>query len=164
MNLEREAVKITEELGEVVFIGALAVNHYSRFRGTKDIDLVMAAPLDEKRLSELKYIKKRGSRASWYTPRGIQADFYTRDVGGILGEWILKNAVTVEKGAKSFKVICLEGLILAKYRAGRTQDVADLQELMKHCSQRISWNIMSSISTDIEVAELRKVAKVFEQA
>jgi len=27
MNLEQEAAKITEELGKVVFIGALAVNH-----------------------------------------------------------------------------------------------------------------------------------------
>ena len=81
MNLERETV--TEELGKVVFIGALAVNHYTRFRRTMDIDLVLMTPLGEERLNELGYRKKEGSRNSWYTPRGIQVDFYTRDVGGI---------------------------------------------------------------------------------
>jgi hypothetical protein len=47
VNLEQEAVKITEELGKVVFIGALAVNHYTRFRGTRDIDVVLASSFNE---------------------------------------------------------------------------------------------------------------------
>ncbi len=161
LNLEREAAKITEELGEVVFIGAVAVNHFARFRATKDIDLVMASSLNETKLRQLGYIPRQGSKTSWYTPRGIRADFYTKDVGGIAVGWILRNLVSVRVGVRSISVICLEGLILAKHRAGRTQDIADLQELMKHNGQSIRWNVMAQIGTGLEIAELRKVAIAF---
>ena len=44
LNLKREAVSITDELGDVVFVGAFAVNYYSPYRTTRDIDLVIASP------------------------------------------------------------------------------------------------------------------------
>ncbi len=150
---------ITEELGRVVFVGALAVNHYARFRRTKDIDLVMAGPLSESRLSALGYRKRQGSGKSWYTPRGIQADFYTRDVGGMPVDWILKTSVPVKVGKKEIRVICLEGLILAKHRAGRSQDVADLRQLIERRGGSIKWELMNQIGTDLEIAELRKVVE-----
>ncbi|MBI2648848.1 MAG: nucleotidyltransferase [Thaumarchaeota archaeon] len=161
LNLEREAVKVTEELGEVVFIGALAVNHYARFRGTRDIDLAVAGPPSESRLTALGYRKKEGSTASWYTPRGIKVDFYTRDVGKIPVNWILKTSVPVMFAKKEIRVICLEGLILAKHRAGRSQDIADLRQLIVRCGRSIRWDVMRQISTDLEITELRKVAEAF---
>ena len=158
-NLEKEAVKITEELGKVAFVGAFAVNHYVEFRATRDIDLVVGGQLDEGRLRELGYTKREGSRNSWYTPRGIQADFYTRDVGRIPVEWVLDNAVPVRVGKKKISIISLEGLIIAKHRAGRSQDVADLRRLVANRAKDIDWDVMSELGTDLEIEELRQVAR-----
>lgn len=150
---------MTEELGKVAFIGALAVNHYARFRESKDIDLAIAGPLEEKRLSRLGYRKREGSRSSWYTPRGVQADFYTKDVGGIPVVWILETAEPARVGKKEIRVIALEGLIVAKHRAGRTQDIADLRELLSDRGQDVKWGLMNQIATPLEVTELRQIAR-----
>ena len=157
-SLEQETIKITDELGRVVFVGAFAVNHYSKYRTTRDIDLAIAAPLNEQKLTRLGYTKWQGSKGSWLTPRGIKVDFYTRDVGGIPVPWILKNAVQLKK---EIKVICLEGLILAKHRAGRTADVADLRQLMIHRGGTVVWDLMEEIATDYEIAELQRISKAF---
>src|SRR2546428_6818765 len=88
-----------------------------------------------------KDLRDRGS-----APRGIKVDFYTRDVGGIPVPWILKNAVQLRLGEKEIRVICLEGLILAKHRAGRTTDVADLRQLMIHRGGTIVWDLMVKVA------------------
>ena len=159
MNLEQEAVRITEELGRVAFVGALAVNHYVRFRETKDIDLAIAGPLDEERLSSLGYRKREGPRSSWYTPRGVQADFYTKDVGAIPVEWVIGTSEPAKVGKKEIRVIALEGLVVAKHRAGRTQDIADLRQLMANRGQIIRWELMTQIATSLEITELRQIAR-----
>jgi predicted nucleotidyltransferase len=160
-NLEQEAVKITDELGKVVFIGALAVNHYSNYRSTKDIDLATAGPLNEQKLAQLGYTKWRESKgSSWLSPRGIKVDFYTRDVGRIPVSWILDNAVRVKLGKKKeIEVICLEGLIVAKHRAGRTTDIADLNQLLSNRRRDISWELMGEIAETYEIAELQQIYK-----
>ena len=160
-SLEQEAIKISDELGRVVFVGAFAVNHYSKYRTTRDIDLAIAAPLNEQKLTRLGYTKWQGSKGSWLTPRGIKVDFYTRDVEAIPVPWILKNAVQLRLGEKEIKVICLEGLILAKHRAGRTADVADLRHLMIHRGGTIVWDLMAKVATDYEIAELKRISKAF---
>jgi predicted nucleotidyltransferase len=160
MNLEQEAVRITHELGDVVFVGAFAVNYYAKFRTTKDIDLAMAGPLDEAKLGELGYTKKEGPSNSWYTPRGVQVDIYTRDVGKIPIDWILRTAVSAKVGRKRIKVFSLEGLLVSKHRAGRSQDVADLRQLVASRSREIRWEVMCEIASKIETDELRKVAEV----
>jgi len=162
VNLEQEAARITDELGRVVFVGAVAVNHYARFRESRDIDLVAASPIDEAKLLTLGYRRRAGSRSSWYSPRGIQCDFFTKDVGGIPVWWILETSVSVKAGKKTVRVMSLEGLILAKYRAGRTQDIADLRHLIGRRSPDIRWDVMSEIGTDQEVIELKQIAKAFE--
>jgi len=97
---------------------------------------------------------------SWLSPRGIKVDFYTRDVGRIPVTWILDHAVQVKLGKKKeIKVICLEGLMLAKHRAGRTTDVADLRQLMTRRGGNIDWNLMAEIAEPLEIAELRKISK-----
>jgi len=74
---------ISNELSVMVFVGALAVNHYN-YRTTKDIDLAIAAPLDEQKLVRLGYTRWSESKGgSWLSPRGIKVDFYTKDVGRI---------------------------------------------------------------------------------
>ena len=160
-NLEQEAIKIADELGRVVFIGAIAVNHYSNYRTTKDIDLAIAAPLDEQKLVRLGYTRWSESKGtSWLSPRGVKIDFYTRDVGQIPVTWILDNAVQVRLGKKKeIGVICLEGLILAKHRAGRTTDIADLRQLLTHRGRNINWTLMAEIAEPLEIAELKKISR-----
>jgi len=159
-NLEQEAIKITGELGRVVFVGAIAVNHYSNYRTTKDIDLAMAGPLDEQKLVHLGYARWSESKGgSWLSPRGIKVDFYTRDVGRIPVTWILDHAVQVKLGKKEINVIRLEGLMLAKHRAGRTTDIADLRQLMTRRGGNIDWNLMAEIAEPLEISELRKISK-----
>jgi len=162
-NLEQEAIKITDELGRVVFVGALAVNHYSNYRTTKDIDLATAAPLEEEKLVRLGYTRWSESKGgSWLSPRGIKVDFYTRDVGRIPVTWILDHTVQVKLGKKKeIRVICLEGLILAKHRAGRTTDIADLRQLLTHRGGNIDWNLMAEIAEALEIPELQKISKAF---
>ena len=56
-------------------------------------------------------------------------------------------------------MIRLEGLMLAKHRAGRTTDIADLRQLMTRRGGNIDWNLMSEIAEPLEIAELRKISK-----
>ena len=84
---------------------------------------------------------------------------YTKDVGGIRVEWIVKTAVPAKVGKREIRAMALEGLIIAKYRAGRTQDIADLRQLMANRNQDIRWAVMSGIGTDLEITELRQTAK-----
>lgn len=158
IDLENEATRISDELGKVVFIGALAVSHYAKFRESRDIDLVAGSPPSEERLFELGYRKDASSRNSWYTPRGIKAAFFTKDVGGIPVDWVVKTSMPVNVEKRVIRVIALEGLVIAKHRAGRTQDIADLRRLLAHNGQAIRWDLMSQIGTNLEIAELKRVA------
>jgi hypothetical protein len=159
MNLEQEAVRITHELGDVVFVGALAVNRYVRFRQTKDIDLAMAGPLDESKLGRLGYARKGGPSNSWYTPREVQVDIYTRDVGRIPVDWILRTAVSFSVGSNRIRAFSLEGLMVSKLRAGRSQDVADLRHLAARRGREIRWGVVGEIATKLELDELRNIAE-----
>jgi predicted nucleotidyltransferase len=85
-------------------------------------------------------------------------DFYTKDVGKIPASWILKTSVPVQVGKRSIRVICLEGLILAKHRAGRTTDVDDLNHLFAQCGPSIKWEVMKKVADPVEIAELQKVS------
>ena len=143
----------------MVFVGALAVNHYSDYRTTRDIILATTAPLNEPKLIGLGYVRWQGSRTSWVTPRGVKVDFYTRDVGRIPVTWIMEKAIRVKFGKKEIKVICLEGLVLAKHRAGRTTDVADLTQLLTHRGGTIRWDLMAEIAEEYEIVELKQISK-----
>ncbi|HKW04665.1 MAG TPA: hypothetical protein VJN71_05140, partial [Nitrososphaerales archaeon] len=56
MNLLKEAQKISEELDDVVFIGAIAVQaHTGRGRQTHDIDLALASPMSDEELETRGY-------------------------------------------------------------------------------------------------------------
>ncbi|QQG48419.1 MAG: nucleotidyltransferase [archaeon] len=159
VDLRQEASRITRELGKVVFVGALAINHYARFRGTRDIDLVAVNLPDEGKLSGLGYRRIEGSRNSWYTPRGVKADFYTKDLGGIPAGWIVKTSVSVKVGRKVIQVISLEGLIVSKLRAGRPQDIADLRQLVASRGRTIRWDVIAQIGDGLEVTELKRLAE-----
>src|SRR5437870_8796869 len=110
LNLKREAVSITDELGGVVFVGAFAVNYYSPYRTTRDIDLATVSPLDESKLIRLGYSKVQSRGVTWFTPRGVKVDFYTRDVGSIPVAWIMEKSVQARFRNKAYRVICVEGL------------------------------------------------------
>jgi len=159
LNLKREAVSITDELGDVVCVGAFAVNYYSSYRTTRDIDLVTVSPLDERKLARLGYSKVESRGDSWFTPRGVKVDFDTKDVGRIPVTWIMEKSVQVPFRNKVYRVICLEGLILAKHRGGRSTDIADLQQLLRNCGKAIRWDVLEEIAGRVELDELRNIAQ-----
>jgi hypothetical protein len=56
LNPLNEALKISEELHSVAFVGAVSVAaHTGRGRQTHDIDLVLASPLSEEELEKRGY-------------------------------------------------------------------------------------------------------------
>ena len=65
MRLEKVAVRISRDLGQVVFVGAFAVRcHIGPYRNTQDIDIALASPVTDVRLRELGYVitNERGKR------------------------------------------------------------------------------------------------------
>lgn len=73
----------------------------------------------------------------------------------------MKTSVPAKVGKKAIRVISLEGLVLAKLRAGRSQDIADLQQLMANCGNEIRWEMVGEVATELETTELRRIAKAF---
>jgi len=71
----------------------------------------------------------------------------------------MEKAIRVKFGKKEIKVICLEGLVLAKHRAGRTTDVADLTQLLTHRGGTIRWDLMAEIAEEYEIVELKQISK-----
>jgi hypothetical protein len=71
------------------------------------------------------------------SPRGVRADIYTKDVGGIEVSIICKTAETQSLGKRegTIRIMSLEALLPAKLRASRPsrpQDAQDIQELVSY--------------------------------
>ncbi len=84
--LQREAIAITKELGNVVFVGAVAVLSYLgwRHRATRDLDFAMAAKLSKEELDQRGYRTFiEGRKEVTYSPRGFKVDIYTNDINEI---------------------------------------------------------------------------------
>ena len=144
MNLLREAVRITHELREVVFVGALAIfAHIGTHRRTLDIDIALASSITEEELEKLGYhLWPESGKEVRRTPHGVKVDIYRNDVSGIPVAQIFETAVIKRVGSNEIKVMCLEALLIAKQRAGRPQDIADVQELCRRKGRSIEWKIV----------------------
>lgn len=157
-KLLREALRITQELGDVIFIGALATYFYTKNkRDSQDLDFVVQSPISDEELLAKKYTKSLTGKQPWFTPRGIKIDIYTRDIPGVSLKSIVKHFKEFSVGNKgSIRVLGLEPLVVAKHTAQRDQDVEDLQSIAKSKLKEIDWDVVQSITGDKYKTELIK--------
>jgi predicted nucleotidyltransferase len=164
LNLDKVAIEITQDLKDVVFIGAYAaMTHIGPFRGTRDIDLALASPISDEELEKLGYriFLERGKRTI-YTHGGVKVDVYLDDVSGIPVSRIFDTAITKQIGKHKIQVMCLEALLIAKLRAARPQDIDDIQQICRIKGKEIDWNVVESLAEPIEVLNLKTTASVFK--
>ncbi len=167
MNLLKEAQKISEELDDVVFIGAIAVQaHTGRGRQTHDIDLALASPMSDEELENRGYFAhdESGEKVR-RSPRVVRVDIYTENVSGIEVSLISKTAETKSLGkGGTIRIMCLEALLLAKLRASRPsrpQDAQDIQELFSYRKLHIDWTLFEELgANETEIASLKKLASL----
>jgi len=160
MTLEDEAVQVSKDLGDVVFVGALAVvAHVGHYRQTRDLDLAVATPINEKGLEKLGYtIRQEGGKKVTRTPGGTKLDIYTRDVGGISIDEVFETATEVKLKKGSIRVMGLEALLLAKLRASRPQDVDDIRQIATRSASKVRWEVVNSLaSNEVESRNLRTI-------
>jgi predicted nucleotidyltransferase len=144
-ELVREALQITRELGDVVFVGAVAVYLYTkRTRTTRDLDFAVASKITNDKLTKKGYpIFQEKGKDVRRSPRGYKVDIYDRDVSKIPVETIFQTAkeIKVDKRGTTIKVASLEALIVAKHTASspsRPQDDEDLYGIAQTNFNRIN--------------------------
>lgn len=149
-KLAIEAVKITKELGNVIFIGALATYmHTGNTRASQDIDFVIENPISDDELIKKGYKKSITGRQPWFTPRGFKIDIFTSGIPGVSFDSIVASAKIFPVGKKgNIRVLGLECLIVAKHKAQRDQDVEDLRNIAHHKYDKIDWEIIQLITND----------------
>lgn len=150
--LVRESLLITKDLGNVIFIGAVArYFHTSLLRESQDIDFALEKPLSKKELNDKGYNQfPRNGKLEWFTPRGMKIDMYTKDVSGVPIDMIIKTSknFTVGRTGDMVRVMGLEPLIVAKHRAQRDADIEDLQALAKSRFKEIRWDVLEAVTKD----------------
>ena len=150
--LVREALLITEDLGRVVFIGAIARYFHTRvYRESTDLDFAVERPIEVQELNGKGYNQfERNGKLQWFTPRGVKIDIYTRDVSGIPIEKIMQSSkeFPVGKTGESVRVMSLESLVVSKHRAQRAGDVEDLQVISSTRFKEIRWDALREITRD----------------
>lgn len=164
-----EAVLITKDLGDATFVGAVAVFlHTEKSRESKDLDLVVAEQITREQFLNLdyKFINENGKERI-YTPRNYKIDVYdSRDLNGVPLNRIIETraTITVDKKNTTVKAICLEGLIVVKYRANRDQDQQDLSLIAMYCFKKIDWELLQTFTKDdIEFRQIVKTIKFYKE-
>ena len=109
--------------------------------------------------------RNENGREKIYTPRHFKIDVYhSRDLNGISLDRIIETRKTFPVGKKGdgIKSICLEGLIVTKFRAKRDQDLEDLHLLAMYCSRRIDWDLLEAlVQNDFEFKEIARTMKLY---
>jgi len=149
-KLLNEAVEITKELGNVIFIGALATFVYTKSgRDSQDLDFVLENPVTDEELIEKGYRKSLTGKQPWFTPRGFKIDIYAGDIPGVSHDAIVKYATAFQVGKKgTIRVIGLEPLVVAKHKASRDQDIDDLGNIAQSKLKEIKWDVIEDITND----------------
>ena len=149
-QLAREALLVTQDLGRVIFIGAIArYFHTNVYRESKDLDFVVEKPVSKKALNDKGYNQfERNGKLEWFSPRGIKLDIYSRDVSGIPVRKIIDTAIEFPAGRSKerIRVMSLESLIVAKHRAQRAGDVEDLHIIANTKSRDIRWDLLRTFT------------------
>lgn len=149
-KLVNEALEITKELGDVIFIGAIASYMHTKItRDSQDVDFVVENPISDEELISKDYRKSVTGKQPWFSPRGFKIDIFTGDISILRFEDILNTAVSFPVGKKgSIRVMGLECLIISKHKAGREQDSEDLQNIAMRKIDQIDWNAVQAITQD----------------
>ncbi|MCI4433237.1 MAG: nucleotidyltransferase [Nitrosopumilus sp.] len=149
-NLVNEALQITKELGDVIFIGALATYmHTKNTRDSRDIDFVVENQIPDDELISKNYHKSMTGKQPWFTPRGFKIDIYTRGIPGVSLDKIIENSKKFTiKNKGEIRVLGLESLIIAKHKAARDQDIEDLKNIAMHRLSQVDWGVVQEIIND----------------
>ena len=163
-----EAVLITKDLGDATFIGAVAVFlHTKKSRESEDLDFVVAEQITDEEFENLKYIiVEENEKKKTYTPRHYKIDVYhSRELNEIALEKIIETraTITVDKKGTTVNAICLEGLIVSKFRAKRDQDLGDLSLLAMYCYKDINWDFLKIFTKgDLEFKQIKDTMKFYK--
>lgn len=164
-----EALLITEDLGDATFVGAVSVFlHTGKSRESQDLDLVVAEQIPRERFLDLnyKFINEKGKERI-YTPRNYKIDvFDSHALNEIPLARIIQTRATIPVGKKNKFVhaICLEGLIVAKYRAKRDQDLSDLSLIAMYCYKKIDWKLLRTFTKDdVEFRQIAETMKFYKE-
>ena len=146
---------MTKELGDVIFIGALATYMYTKSgRDSQDLDFVTEKPLSDDELLSKDYKKSITGKQPWFSPRGTKIDIYTSDISGVSFDWVVKNSKKFPVGKKgSIRILGLESLIIAKHKAARDQDIEDLRNIAQRKLGEIDWSMVRQITGDQFMAD-----------
>jgi hypothetical protein len=159
--LIQEAIRITEDLGEVIFVGAVGILLQTKAtRESQDLDFAVAKELPAEMLDEKRYfVRKVKGKEARYTPRGYKIDIYTRDVSGIPIDRVVTTAKNIEvrKGV-TVKAASVEVLVVSKFRAAAKRkgtDDVDIRTLAQRKYKEIDWDALRSL-TESEM-EFRRI-------
>lgn len=158
-----EAIQITKDLGNVVFIGATALLlHDINNRTTKDIDFVILIDNEYDKnefLLERNYIttlENGKSVTRTPSPRRFKVDVYNEPIGNISVKEIFDKAVEKIHKKGTVRVASIETLIVLKHRAGRTQDIEDISNITKKYYHKINYaELYSLCENDTEMNEIK---------
>ncbi len=162
--LVREAIDITKDIGDVIFIGAVAIMlHTNQGRSSADLDIALSTTISDEELEQKKYIRHTDKRDSWYTPRGYKIDIFRKDVSKIPMNLVVETSKIVPVDSKNkVRVAGLECLIVAKSRANRPIDREDLRLLAKRKFEEINWDVLKSMTKlDIEFTTIKSTMNFY---
>jgi predicted nucleotidyltransferase len=159
-----EAAAITKELGDVTFIGAVAILlHIGRGRESQDLDFAILIPLSKEELEQKGYFTRiENGKEVTRTPRQYKIDIYSKKpIKGISIEEIVETGISKEINNQVVRYANLEVLIVLKYRAARTQDIEDLQLLAQRKFPEIRWDVIQRLTSDTEYPDLKNTITAF---
>lgn len=161
-QLQRETIAITKELGNVVFIGAVAVLAHLgwKYRRTHDFDIAMAVKLEKEELEKRGYKTFReGGKEVVRSPRGYKVDIYTEDVNEIPVRTVMTTAAEIPLKNEKIRVVAIEVLFVAKLRTARPQDMEDLRELCKKHGNSINWAFLRELASGTEISTIEQMVR-----
>jgi len=165
----REAFNITNDLGSVTFVGAVAVIlQTNEFRQSQDIDFVIADEVSNEELLDKQYkIVQENGKEKKYTPRGYKIDMYSsRELNDIPLQTIINNAqaIPIDKKENTVNVMSLETLIVSKFRANREQDNEDLNRIAKTRYKDIRADKLKELTkSDTELKDIQSTLKFYAE-
>ena len=157
-------------MGDATFVGAVAVFlHTKKSRESQDLDFVVAEQITREEFLNLNYrfIEENGKEKT-YTPRNYKIDVYhSQKLNKISLDKIIETRAIIHVDNKGTIVnaICLEGLIVTKFRAKRDQDLEDLSILSMYCYKNIDWKFLKTFTNeDVEFEQIAHTMKFYKDS
>jgi hypothetical protein len=167
-SLELEAISITQDLGPVIFIGAVATwFHTKAGRKSRDLDFVVATKLSDEFLESKGYLHYPDLKDNQrITPRHMKVDIYNdRAIKEVSLETIVETAVNIPVSKnQTVKVVNLNVFIVLKFRAGRGNDLYDLRLIAERKFKDIDWIFVQKLSnSDVEFETIKKTMYLYHE-